>query len=212
MAKIYLVRHGESVANTQGVYQGITYDTPLSQLGNKQAMALAEFLGNIKLGKIYASPLTRTRQTAQAVANLQKLDVELSLEVLETNHGEWEGKRKGEIVKLWPELYKRWQKFPSRVQFPEGEHFLDTQKRVLDWWNNLESQSLTDTLVVTHDNILRIIIAKVLNMKLNRIWKFHLQPAAYTVVEVDDGVAKLVELNSMDHLGGMQANLAIHAL
>ena len=40
MTKIYLVRHAESLANAQGIYQGQTYDTPLSNLGKKQAAAL----------------------------------------------------------------------------------------------------------------------------------------------------------------------------
>ena len=131
MRKILLVRHGESVANTEGNYQGITYDTPLSPLGEKQALALAHRLQKIEIDQILASPLTRTRQTAQKVAHIKKMNVELVTDIIETNHGLWESKHKDAIAKRWPEIYKKWQKFPSAVKFPEGDHFLDTQQRVL---------------------------------------------------------------------------------
>lgn len=212
MSQIYLVRHGESVANTQGVYQGITYDTPLSDLGKKQALSLAERFGEMSLHKVIASPLKRTWQTAAVVASYKQLNVEMENDIIETNHGLWEGKHKDDIAKNWPEVYRKWQKFPSSVKFPQGEHFLDTQNRVIKWWDKITNSNTPDTLVVTHDNIIRIIIARVLNMKLNRIWKFHLQPTAITKIKLDTNTAQLIDLNNTSHLGDLQTNLAIHAL
>ena len=173
MIKIYLIRHGESVANTEGIYQGHTYNTHLSELGKKQVLALAKRFVGITLDQIIASPLLRTWETAFAVGRIKKLIVTSEVKILETNHGEWEGKHKDVIAKMWPELYQKWNKFPSSVKFPGGEHFLDTQKRVTAWWKDITQGSKNDIMVVAHDNNLRIIIAKVLNMKLNRIWKFH---------------------------------------
>jgi len=212
MTKIYLVRHGESVANTQGIYQGITYNTPLSDLGSQQARALAGRFQNTTISKIIASPLERTHQTASIVGSSKQINIEIEKNIIETNHGLWEGEHKNTIAQNWPDLYKKWQKFPSGVQFPDGEHFLDTQKRVLNWWKKVVSDNSHNLLVVSHDNIIRIIIAKVLNMKLNRIWKFHLHPTAVTVIDVEAGNAGLVDLNNASHLGNLQTNLALHAL
>ncbi|MEK7165945.1 MAG: histidine phosphatase family protein [Patescibacteria group bacterium] len=212
MSKIYLVRHAESIANTQGIYQGVTYDTDLSALGKKQAEALAKIFQNIKIDTILASPLKRTYDTAQSVGKLKKTQVLQETAIIETNHGEWEGKHKHMIRKTWPKLYKKWQKFPSSVHFPGGEDFLDTQKRVLKWWQELCQNHVTDMLVVSHVNIIQIIIANILNTKLNRIWKFPMQPTAVSHIEVSYGLAKLLKLNDASHLGNLQVNLTDHAL
>lgn len=208
---IYLVRHGESVANTEGRYQGVTYDTHLSELGKKQAEALSQRLRAVQLDCIIASPLLRTRETAAAVGMVKRCGVEIEPKIIETNHGLWESKYKTDISKTWPELYKKWLKFPSAVQFPGGEHFLDTQKRVIAWWEEYCHDS-RDTLIVTHDNIIRILIARILNMKLNRIWKFALQPTGVTLIRIGNNHVTLLQLNDTRHLGDLQVNLENHAL
>ena len=212
MTTIYLVRHGESIANTESIYQGQTYDTDLSPLGKEQVNRLAKRFENIELSQIIASPLKRTWETARAVAKIKKLPIISEKRILEINHGEWEGKHKDMINKTWPDLYKKWQNFPSNVQFPKGERFVETQKRVITWWKEFLNGNKNDVLVVTHDGILRIIVAYALHMKLNRIWKFRLQSTSITVVQTDGTTAQLVELNDAKHLGDLQANLAIHAL
>ena len=210
MAKIYLVRHGESVANTQSIYQGQTYDTDLSPLGKKQVEALADFAKGLELTKLFASPLKRTLKTAEAVQRIVDLPLYTDQRIIETSHGQWEGKHKDIIIKTWPDIYKKWLKFPSAVKFPDGEHFLDTQKRVVAWWDSVKDED-GDILAVTHDNIIRILVAKVLNMKLNRIWKFHLQPTSLTLIDSGD-YPRLVYINESKHLVGLEANLALHAL
>jgi len=212
MAKIYLVRHAESLANTQGMYQGITYDTDLSVQGHIQAKALVERFRNISLSRVVASPLKRTMQTALAVGVGNNVPVEPEQQIIETNHGEWEGKSKEDIQKTWPWMYKKWQRFPSGTKFPQGEHFLETQKRVIGWWQQFCQTVPDDTLIVSHDNIIRIIVARVLNKKLNSIWKFHLQPTSVTEIVLDGGDASIVRLGDSTHLEGLSVDLSMHAL
>jgi len=132
--------------------------------------------------------------------------------IIETNHGGWEGKHKTTIEKQWPWIYKKWQRFPSATKFPQGEHFLETQKRVVRWWMKFSQSVTEDTLIVSHDNIIRVIVAKILNMKLNKIWKFHLQPTAVTEVLITEGIVKLVKLGDSKHLGALEVDLSVHAL
>lgn len=212
MAKIYLVRHAESLANVQGIYQGQTYDTDLSERGALQAQALAKFFQSISISQIIASPLKRTMQTAVRVALAKQLTVQVESQIIETNHGDWEGKHKKIITKTWPWLYRKWLRFPSSTKFPQGEHFLETQKRVLEWWQLFCQNISDDTLVVSHDNIIRIIVARILNRKLNKIWKFHLQPTAITEVSVTKDKITLVSLGESKHLGGLNVDLSMHAL
>ena len=84
---------------------------------------------------------------------------------------------------------------------------MQTKIRVLDWWAKIEN-SQQDILIVSHDNILRIIIANVLKMRLDDIWQFRLHPAAITVIENN----KLICLNDKNYLIGLEADLSVHAL
>ncbi len=212
MVKIYLVRHAESVANTRGIYQGQTYDTELSVRGKSQAQALAQCFKRISFSRVIASPLKRTMQTATIVALNKHLPVQVEPQIIETNHGDWEGKHKEIIKKTWPWIYRKWSRFPSSTKFPQGEHFLETQKRVLEWWQLFCQNISSDTLVMSHDNIIRIIVARILNRKLNKIWKFHLQPTAITEVSVTKDKITLVSLGDSKHLGGLDVDLSMHAL
>ena len=211
MAKIYLVRHGESVANTKGIYQGQTYDTPLSGMCKKQVAALADYFKNIDIDKILTSPLTRTRETALKVADLKRLKIINTPEIIETNHGLWEGLEKRVILNKWPNLYQLWLTKPSEVKFPQGETFLETRQRVTYWWSSITKKE-TDLLIVTHDNIIRIIVAEVLGLNLDNIWKFQLHPAAVTIVEINNGEGNLLALDDKKHLDSLMVDIGSHAL
>ncbi len=211
MAKIYLVRHGESVANTKGIYQGQTYDTPLSVMGKKQAEALATYFADKTVCKILTSPLKRTKETAQKVADIAHLEILDTPEIIETNHGEWEGLEKKVISNKWPNTYELWLKKPSEVKFPGGETFLKTRKRVIGWWDCIIRKN-TNLLVVTHDNVIRIIVAEILGLNLDNIWKFQLNPAAVTIIEVKDRDCHLLALDEKSHLEKLLVNLGNHAL
>lgn len=204
---IYLVRHAESIANTRGIYQGQTYDTPLSPLGLRQALALGRYFQEHHLHKIYSSPLKRTLHTARSVANYHNLSIISDQNIIETNHGHWEGKSKVQIQKLWPNIYLQWQTFPGKVTFPGGESFFQTQNRILTWWNII-STSHENILIVTHDNIIRIILAHLQQTELNRIWEFPLHPASVTIIENN----QIRLLNHTDHLTGLMAKITNHAL
>ncbi|KKQ92366.1 MAG: Phosphoglycerate mutase [Candidatus Woesebacteria bacterium GW2011_GWA2_40_7] len=210
MAKTYLVRHGESVANTKGIYQGQTFNTPLSDMGKLQAKALAKYFGGVEIRKILASPLLRTKQTAQEVADLKNIEVIDTLDVIETNHSEWEGVNKKIIEEKWPDVYKTWMETPADAKFPKGETFLETQERIINWWEGM-TKNEENTLVVTHDNIIRILVAHALGLLLNNIWKFELNPAAVTVIETNGNNQRLIALDEKKHLQNLLVDLKKHA-
>src|SRR5438034_4239591 len=107
MRALYLARHGQSVSNAIRRFQG-TQDVPLSELGRRQAAALAATLRGRRLRHVYASPLERARRTAEAVA--AGLDVPLTLvdDLRELSLGEWEGRGVEEIRALPGDPYAQW--------------------------------------------------------------------------------------------------------
>lgn len=202
-----MVRHAESIANTQGRYQGQTYDTDLSPKGCLQSQRLGQCLSNERFDRIVSSPLIRTFKTASSVAEFHSLKVATDKRLLESDHGVWSGKTKTEVEKTWPQLFSLWKLKPSQVEFPDGELFLTTQKRVLGWWveiNELDG----NTLVVTHDNIIRIILAWIQGKTLDNIWDYPLLPTAVTVIEQGG----LVKLNDTTHLEKHLTDFSAHAL
>lgn len=211
MAKIYLVRHGESIANTKGIYQGQTCNTDLSLLGQNQAKRLAIKFKDIHLDQIITSPLVRTLDTAKTVEQVKNVGILIEPLVIETNHGQWEGKHKDVIQNDWLEIYQTWVNMPGETKFPNGEKFTQTQDRVLNWWRNIICQE-NDTLVVTHDNIIRIILVEILKQNLNTIWGFTLKPTGITEIEIVDSIPTIKYINDTKHLAGLVDNIAKHAL
>lgn len=209
MAKYYFIRHAESVANAAGIYQGQTYDTGLSDRGKIQAKLLGDNFKN-DIGCVVTSPLARTRATATELIRTTQATLLIEPAILETNHGLWEGKHKVFIQQTWPKMYKTWQETPAEAKFPKGESFRQTQKRIIDWWNNFNLNK--DAAIVTHDNIIRIVIADVLNVGLNDIWKFNLLPTAITTIEKCNHETKVIELNNNNHLDDELKDISAHAM
>lgn len=103
-----IVRHGETAANTDGVWHGST-DTPLSDRGRVQARAVGTHLARVEsnFDHIYASPLQRARHTAEAIAEQVALEVKLEVGLSEFDLGSWEGKTYRELYseyKLWDHM------------------------------------------------------------------------------------------------------------
>lgn len=100
---LYLIRHGQSVANESGIIQG-RKQFPLSDLGQKQAKLLGEFFATKSIDYIYSSDLVRAFETAQAISEHQPVDVTKWEQIREIGLGPFEGKTKNEIHLQFPEV------------------------------------------------------------------------------------------------------------
>jgi phosphoserine phosphatase len=211
---VIIVRHAESMANSKGIYQGQTYDTDLSRLGKKQAKSLAKRAKEIGIKRIISSPLKRTYQTAHAVSQVCDCPIEISELIIETNHGDWEGKNKRSIKSLYPDIYGTWLRQPSKTNFPNGEVFTQTFERTSAFLSATEFSD--DTLIITHDNVIRILVTLANGWSLDEIWTHNIEPAALNYFEINKiagkNKLKLLKLNDNKHLKGVRADLSKHAL
>jgi len=99
MLKIYLARHGQDQDNVNGILNGHR-DKPLTVLGQEQAKELAEKIKEIgiQFNKIYSSPLKRTYQTAEIIADILFLNKpEILEDLIERNFGIMTGRLIKEI-------------------------------------------------------------------------------------------------------------------
>jgi Fructose-2,6-bisphosphatase len=102
MTDLYLVRHGETDWNRQRRIQGLT-DIPLNDTGREQARLTGMLLTRRPITRVFASPLSRARETAEIIAaELGLADPELRDALVERNYGEAEGLGFAEIDRLYP--------------------------------------------------------------------------------------------------------------
>src|ERR1700730_6811486 len=90
---LLLARHGQTNDNREPIrVQGFT-DTPLNDTGRRQAGELAERVAAAGIGSLWASDLSRARETAEIVGARINLTPRLDARLREANRGEWEGRR-----------------------------------------------------------------------------------------------------------------------
>lgn len=200
---ILLVRHGETPWNREGRYQGRT-DIPLSDTGQAQVRALGARLEAIAIKVAYASPLSRAKDTAEAILG-GRTPLQLDAGLLEISHGEWEGKLASEVEIAHAEMFGVWRSRPGRHSpaGPGAETLGDVESRA---WPVLErvcgELGPDDTaLIAAHDAVNRVLICRVLGLPLERIWSFRQAPAALNVLS-GPSLAELqvVRLNDAEHV------------
>ena len=203
---ILLVRHGETLWNREGRYQGRT-DVPLSEVGEAQAAALGARLARVPLAVAVASPLSRARRTAEAVLAARNAPPTLELDagLLEISHGGWEGKLATEVERSHAEMFGVWRSAPGRdaPAGPDAETLGDVEARA---WPVLERVCARlgpdDTaLLAAHDAVNRVLICRVLGLPLQQVWKFRQAPATLNVLAGPTlATLQLVRLNDAEHV------------
>lgn len=161
----FLVRHGETDFNLQGMVQGRGVDTPLNETGIRQAQALAGRFSTIKIDAIYSSPLIRALQTARCVAQTcGELPVGTNPGLEEMSWGIFEGQsHSDELASAFDEMKTRWHHGEHDFRVEGGESLLDVQARGLDAMEDIHTNHIGQhVLVVAHGRFLRILLASLL--------------------------------------------------
>ena len=200
---VHLVRHGQSEYNARGRVQGHT-NSPLTPQGIDQAKAVGETLEGRDISAIYTSDLLRAHQTAREIG--QMLDIEpRPIEGLrEVSLGEWEGKEIEEIRANDPHSLEMWYSAPMKACIPGAEPLDVFRDRVLSSFRQLvEAHPRGEIVVVSHGGVLSVIIADVLQMSLNSLWRFRLDNASISMLLLGLLVPKVTLLNSTSHLDGL---------
>lgn len=147
---IYFVRHGETDYNKEGRMQGFL-DIPLNSTGEKQAYQAKENLKDIKIDKIYASPLSRAVKTAKIINENYNLEISFDDRLKELNTGEIQGK----IVSSFSQEYLDYYfEHPKEFGAETIQEFCD---RVESFFKEIENSS-ENILIVAHGGVYRAII------------------------------------------------------
>ena len=161
---VYYVRHGETAWNAAGRFQG-AQDVPLNDLGVTQAARAGGILDDLfareglvpmSLGFV-ASPLGRARHTMELVRGALRLppaDYALDDRLREIGYGEWEGSTLAQQQASHPEIFAIRERDTWGVPPPGGESYASVAKRMQDWYQSLEG----DTVAVAHGGTARALM------------------------------------------------------
>jgi len=157
---LYFCRHGETEANVEKRYQGLTIDTPLTKLGYKQAKDIAKILkAHVKYPtklKYVSSPLHRTRTTMEIIRehlDLPPKTYSTDARLTEIDLGEWDGLTHGQARALDPAFFDKREHDKWNVRVPGGEDYADVARRAERWIKSLKH----DTFAVMHGGFTRIL-------------------------------------------------------
>lgn len=203
---VLLVRHGETAWNREGRYQGRT-DIPLSPDGEVQVRALGQRLAHLPIDLAIASPLSRAKNTAQAILAGRATPLELDEGLLEISHGQWEGQLASDIELSHAEMFGTWRSRPDRdvPAGPEAETLGDVEDRawpvLVRAFSRLEALGPDATaLIAAHDAVNRVLLCHVLGLPLSRVWMFRQAPATLNVLSGPSlAELQLVRLNDSEH-------------
>ncbi|MGZ8585066.1 MAG: MSMEG_4193 family putative phosphomutase [Actinomycetota bacterium] len=200
MTVVLLIRHAHT--DTAGKrLTGWARGVHLNDRGRTEAAALAERLDGVPIRAIYSSPLERCRETAAPLARARGLQVATRRGLLEVDYGEWTGRTIAGLrrTKLWRVV----QSAPSRIRFPGGESLVDVQARSVAEIEHIAEAHATETIaVVTHADVVRLLVAHYAGMHLDLLQRLVIDPASVSVVALGEGAARLVKVNDT---GGLDA-------
>lgn len=211
MGRIFLLRHGQTTANAQEIIQGPRIDAELSELGRRQASSLGEALARVPLHAVYTSPLTRARQTAEALVRRHRdaapgdakgdLPVQVVPELYEMDYGRFVGQGYAAIRDEMDQVLDAWRMGFVDQAFPGGESAMLAQHRIRPFASRLVGEAKgRDVAVVAHGRINRVLLATMTGAGLQRLEEFPQSNACITELEVDDGNAVVRRLNDTSHL------------
>jgi phosphoserine phosphatase len=204
MGKLYLVRHGETLWNTQHRMQGCGNDIELTENGKTQAEALAERLKDTNIDRIFSSSLSRAYQTAKIIAKQHNIDVESCSEFKEINFGKWEGMYYTEIMEQYPEILKVWKTTPHLAVVPEAETIEELQRKSMTKLRQLlEDNKDKDIMVVSHGISSKLMILAIMNMQLSDLHRIRQDNTALNIFDYNDGLFDIITLNDICHLNGI---------
>lgn len=180
---LYLVRHGQSLANLQGIVCG-QLDSALSALGIEQAQKLRHYFRNQKINfqYCYSSPLQRALSTAKILVDQH---IEVSGALMEFNTGSDSQKTTKQLHQGNP-AFACHGKTPN-LHYTDGESLIDLHTRVQIWYRqHLQEISCTENiLIVSHWSTLNLVAQEALMLPVQYFPIINFQNAVPYILNFD---------------------------
>lgn len=201
---IYLVRHGETAHNRDGLGLGRA-DVELTELGRRQAEAVGLKFADLRFGRILSSPLQRAKTVADEIARHHGPEVELLESLTELDVGETEGLAFAEMRARYPEFLAQWAGLDGHLaRMPGGESMADLAERIETMAAEVLSTAEAEpVVVVSHNFVLRALLCRLLNLDVGKFRSFELGLASVSSVVLRNGRTSVRNINDTCHLANL---------
>jgi len=210
MPKFILVRHGESVWNSERRIQG-SLDPELSPRGRRQTDLLVSHLRphlTPAVAAIYTSPLRRAAQTSDQIAATYGIPVVHEPDLREMSLGKWEGMTVVEIQATYPGCYEQWLEDPLAFPAPGGEDLRSFERRVVGVLERMrDAHPKADLIVVSHGGVIKALLCFALGLDVRYLFRLKQDNTATNQIELDGRVRRVLLLNDTCHLSQGGAGL-----
>ncbi len=214
MLHLYLVRHGENPANVTKEFSCLKVDYSLTDKGRLQAEQTAVWFENHPLDVIISSPLRRTRETAQVVADHFNLPVEIMPDFIEVQVGDLEGTPATVAAwKFYTDIVQGWFSGNPEGRFPGGENFFEIRERLNRGLRLIANRyDGRNVMIAGHAGIFSMIMPDwVADFDPQIIVANEFQNCGITEIEIPNPLhslqGKLIRWSSVEHLSGEAAKL-----
>jgi probable phosphoglycerate mutase len=185
--RLWIVRHGPTEWSTAGKHTGST-DIPLTDEGEREAVALRDRLAGVHFGLVLTSPLQRARRTAQ-LAGFP--DAEVEPRAVEWDYGDYEGRTRAEIRREVPG-WSPW----THPDMPHGETLAQVAARARAVVDRVQASGDPDVLLFAHGHLLRMVAVSWIDAPWDLAWRLPLEPAHLSVLGWDRGTAVVDRWNA----------------
>ena len=166
---------------------------PLSPEGEREAAAVARRLAGEALSEIQASPRERTRMTAETIGQRSGAPVQVAEALDEIDFGDWTG---AEFALLGGPLWDEWNTRRSTARCPGGESMAEAAERIGRHVDRLAATRGGERIaLVTHADMIRALVARVLGLSLDNLLRFEIDPASVSRIEAGVWGARVLSLN-----------------
>ncbi len=194
MTQILLIRHGINDMVGQKKLAGWLPNVHLNEEGRAQAEAMAERLRDVPISTIYCSPLERTVETAEPLARIKGLDVQIREGLGEVRYGDWTGQPLEELSKH--ELWRVVQMYPSGMRFPGGDSMREMQARIVNELDMIAADHPREIVaVVSHADLIKAALAHYLGVHFDLFQRISVDPASVSVLHLTRFGPHVIRIN-----------------
>lgn len=190
MARLVLLRHGESQWNLENRFTGWV-DVPLSPRGIQEAKQAGETLRGFTFDRAFTSVLVRANDTLRLVLDVigqSNIPIDKDKALNERMYGELQGLDKAETAKKYGEAQVKIWRRSYDVRPPGGESLKDTAERVLPYYEHTIKPSLLrgeTILIAAHGNSLRALIMELEQLSREQVLELNIPTGAPLLYELD---------------------------
>lgn len=197
---ILLVRHGQTEWNVEHRLQG-HQDSPLTELGVRQAQWLGESLRNEPIDVIYSSTSLRAHRTAELIREIRDIDLHRSDELREINMGIWEGKTQTEVKEKFPDQFYYFWNDPEQFSVQDSETFEEVSSRAVGELTRIrDAHEGKSILLVTHTVVVKLLMTYFTDVLMKDLWNPpYIHPACLCKIVIEDGKPDIVLHGDVSH-------------